>query len=404
LHNNDALLEKSLAVIKGLQEEDGGITATPRDEAYPYVYPRDAVIMTTALNTIGEYERSKKFYRFLKGVRRPRGEFYQRYNEGMPYVSNEHELDVTPLVLSGVYDTYRKSGDRPFLEAMWGMVQECAYFTQSVIDVDAGLVFTTNSIHENRKLEEGFEIWVNSAAVKGLLDASRMAGALGHDDLKDAWQSSSRRLLARMIDRLYDEEQGAFIKVMRRSGEKVKAPDMAQLAPFYFGIYRDDGALARTLEHLRAALWNKSVGGFMRFRDFEIVDDWHWYTGGTAASWPFFTLWAARSYRDLGNREGEDACLAFLDSVLTDDLFIPEKVAPLDGYNKWKANELTFGDRTMNGVRKIESNAHKIRAPGYVCWACPLGWAHAEYVLLEMGERSRDYEVLQEGIPSVIKK
>ena len=378
--------------------------ATPRDDAYPYVYPRDAVMMTVAMNTLGEHERSKKFYRFLTGVRRPHGEFYQRYNEGMPYVSNEHELDVTPLVLNGIYDTYRKSGDGAFLESMWGLVQECASFTESTIDVDVGLVFTTNSIHENRKLEEGFEIWANSAAVKGLLDASRMAGALGHDDLKDAWQSSSRRLLARMVEKLYHEEQEALIKEMRRSGEKVMAPDMAQLAPFYFGVYRDDGALARTLERLRGALWNKSIGGFTRFRDFEIVDDWHWYTGGAAASWPFFTLWAARSYRDLGIREGEDACLAFLDSILTEDLFIPEKVAPFDRYNEWKANELNFGDRTMNGMRKIESNAHKIRTPGYVCWACPLGWAHAEYILLEMGERSRDYEVLQEGIASVIKK
>jgi len=402
--HNQALLEKSLAVIVALQEEDGGITATPGDDAYPYVYPRDAVIMTTAMNTLGEYERSKRFYRFLKGVRRPHGEFYQRYNRGMPYVSNEHELDVTPLVLNGIYDTYRKSGDGQFLEAMWGTVLECASFTASSIDADAGLVYTTNSIHENRKLEEGFEIWANSAAVKGLLDASRIAGALGHDDLRDAWESSSRRLLAGIVERLYDREQGTFVKVMRRSGEKVTAPDMAQLAPFYFGVYRDDAALAGTLERLKGALWNKDIGGFNRFRDFEIVDDWHWYTGGSAAAWPFFTLWAARSYRALGIREGEEACLAFLDSVLTDDLFIPEKVAPLNNYNEWKANDVKFGDRTINAVRKIERNAHKIRAPGYVCWACPLGWAHAEYILLEMEEESRDYEVLQEGVPSIIKK
>ncbi len=401
---NQALLDKSLGVIIALQEEDGGITATPCDDAYPYVYPRDAAIMTTAMNALGEYERSKKFYRFLKRVRRPQGEFYQRYNGGMPYVSNDHELDVTPLVLNGIYDTYRKSCDGLFLEEMWGLVKECASFTESSIDVDVGLLYTINSIHENRKLEEGFEIWANSAAVKGLLDASRMAGVLGHEDLKAAWEGSSRRLLARMVEKLYDEEQGAFIKVMRRSGEKVTAPDMAQLAPFYFGVYRDDAALERTLERLKDTLWNRSVGGFNRFRDFEIVDDWHWYSGGNEAAWPFFTLWAARSYRSLGIREGEEACLAFLDSVLTEDFFLPEKVAPVDRYNEWKTNEVKFGDRTLNAIRKIESNTHKIAAPGYVCWACPLGWAHSEYILLEKGQRSRDYEMLQDGIPSVIKK
>jgi GH15 family glucan-1,4-alpha-glucosidase len=237
---NQALLGKSLAVIASLQEADGGILATPRDDVYPFVYPRDAAIMTTAMNALGEYERSKKFYKFLNGVRR---EFYQRYNGGMPYVSNEHELDVTPLVLSGIHDTYAKSRDARFLESMWGMVQECAAFTERSIDGDAGLVYTVNSIHENRKLEEGFEIWANSAAVKGLLDASRMAAALGRDDLRDAWANSSRRLLAKMVERLYDKEQGTFIKVMRRSGERITAPDMSQLAPYYFGIYRDDEAL-----------------------------------------------------------------------------------------------------------------------------------------------------------------
>lgn len=402
--HNQRLLEKSLAVISDLQEEDGGILATPLDDVYPYVYPRDAAVMTVAMNTFGEYERSKKFYRFLKGVRRPRGEFYQRYNARMPYVSNENELDVTPLVLKGIYDTYSKSSDRAFAEEMWGLVKECASFVEKAIDVDVGLVYTVNSIHENRKLEEGFEIWTNSAAVKGLLDASRMAAALGHEDLRDAWEDSSRRLLARVVEMLYDKEKGAFIKVMRRSGEKVAAPDMSQLAPYYFGVYRDDAALERTLECLKTALWDKSIGGFNRFKDFEIVDDWHWYTGGTGAAWPFFTLWAARAYRDLGIREGEDSCLAFLDSIVTDDLFIPEKVAPIDGYQEWKANELKFAHRTMNGVRKIENNVHKIKAQGYACWACPLGWAHAEYILLENEERSRDHEVFQEVIQSVVKK
>lgn|GEM_PF-1003260 len=401
---NQRLLEKSLTVIMALQEEDGGILATPLDDVYPYVYPRDAAIMTKAMNALGKFERSKKFYRFLNGVRRPHGEFYQRYNAGLPYVSNEHELDVTPVVLNGIYDTYRKSRDGPFLEEMWGLVQECASFVETAIDDDMGMVYTANSIHENRKLEEGFEIWTNSAAVTGLLDASRIAGALGHEDLRDAWENSSRRLLSRVVEVLYHKEEGTFIKVMRRSGEKVMAPDMSQLAPFYFGVYRDDAALERTLERLKGALWNKSIGGFNRFRDFEIVDDWHWYTGGTAGVWPFFTLWAARSYKDLGIREGEISCLDFLDSVLTDDLLIPEKVAPLEGYQEWKANELKFAHRTMNGVRKIESKAHKIKAPGYVTWACPLGWAHAEYILLEKQETSKDYEVLQEQIPSVVKK
>ena len=368
-----------------LQEKSGGFTATRADDAYPYVYPRDAVFMTMALNAVSESERSKNFYRFLKGLRRPKGEFYQRYNAGMPYVTNEHELDTTPIVLQGVYDTYSKSRDADFLREMWSLVEECASFTVKTIDAEAGLVYTTNAIHENRELEEGFEIWTNCAAARGLLDAASMAEAMGRQELREEWVGRARTLLAWVWEKLYDVELGSFVKVMRRSGEVVRAPDMSVLAPFYFGLSQDSRVLESTLGRLKSSLWNKQIGGFNRFQDFEVVHDWHWYTGGTGASWPFFTIWAARFYRQLGMKENEEECFGFLDSVVTSNLLIPEKVAPIEGYMLWKEKELEFSDRILNGVRKIEQGAHSIRFPGYVCWACPLGWAHAEYVLLEKG-------------------
>lgn len=54
-------------------------------------------------------------------------------------------------------------------------------------------------------------------------------------------------------------------------------------------------------------------------------------------------------------------------------------------------------------MQKIDRGAHTIQAPGYVCWACPLGWAHAEYILLEKGERRMDYELLQEETSTFVK-
>lgn len=398
--HNPNLLERSVTIIKKLQEEDGGVTATPKDDAYPYVYPRDAVFMTMALNRFSEFERSKRFYRFLTKLRRPHGEFYQRYNEGLPYVTNEHELDTTPIVLQGILDTYLQSGDKEFLGEAWSLVQECAAFTCGAIDQDLGLVYTTNAIHESRELEEGFEIWTNCAAVRGLIDASRAAEAMGQSDLQKYWLAKGQRLFANLIEKLYDPDRGYFVKVMRRSGEKVRAPDMSQLAPFYFGIFDNAEVLERTLKLLESSLWNTSVGGFNRFEDFETVHDWHWYTGGTGASWPFFTIWAAGFYRQLGNREKEQASLRFLDSVLTQDSFIPEKVAPVAGYEQWKSNELEFGDRVINGISKIERKVHSIGLPGYVAWACPLGWAHAEYILYEKGRPPNAFELLKEPIPN----
>jgi len=66
----DGFTKKSIEIICRLQEEDGGILATRSDDAYPFVYPRDASVMTMALNMHGFHARSMKFYHYLNRVRR----------------------------------------------------------------------------------------------------------------------------------------------------------------------------------------------------------------------------------------------------------------------------------------------------------------------------------------------
>jgi len=392
----DGFTKKSIEIICRLQEEDGGILATRSDDAYPFVYPRDASVMTMALNMHGFHARSMKFYHYLNRVRRQDGEIYQRYNKGMPYVTRKREADVTPLVIQGVYDTYRSSGDRGFLESMWELVAEGAIFIVHGIDAATGLVQTNCSVHENVTLEEGFEIWANSASVKGLLDASRVASTLGHPEPAQKWLEEGRRLWARILERLYDGEDGLFVKNLRADGTLVRAPDVAQLAPFYFGLCQNRKTLERTLSHLRQTLWNTEVGGVNRFRDFEVVKDWHWYTGGTGASWPLFTLWMARFYQRLGESDSMEECLRFIRNASTLKMEIPEKVAPMKGYEEWRENETEFNERVTNGIRRSESNP--ISIPDYVAWACPLGWSNAEYVLLGRKEHDADEsDLLSEG-------
>ena len=391
----DGFMKRSLDVICGLQEEDGGILATGKDDAYPFVYPRDSAIMTMALNLHGEHERSKAFYNFIAHAPRPNGEVLQRYNGGHPFVSQMGESDVTPIVIQGIYDTFRTSDDAGFLERMWDVTAEGVGFMTSMLDPEVGLLHTIRSVHEYQGLEEGFEIWANSAAVKGLLDASRIARVLGRRDSADAWLGQARSLWGSVMERLYDHKSGLFIKNLRTDGSKVEAPDVAQVSPFYFGLCDDDKALERTLGYLRTTLWNSGVGGFNRFRDFEVVGDWHWYTGGTKASWPLFTLWMARLYRKLGDHESAEECMSFVRKASTDPRHIPEKVAPLAGYEEWKRYETQYNLRVQQGAARAEASSTSI--PGYVAWACPLGWSHAEYLLQERMGDPDDAALLADG-------
>jgi len=392
----DAFVKRSVEIICGLQEEDGGILATERNDAYPFVYPRDASIMTIALNMHGLHERSMKFYHYLSKVRRPSGEIYQRYNRGMPYVTRKREADVTPIVIQGVYDTYRSSGNRVFLESMWELIAEGASFVMNGVDADTRLVWTSCSVHENQTLEEGFEIWANSASVRGLLDASIIAKNLGHGEIAQTWLAEARGLWRRILERLFDQRSGLFLKNLRTDGTRVDEPDVAQLAPFYFGLCKERKTLERTLKHLMETLWNAEIGGVNRFRDFEVVKDWHWYTGGTGASWPLFTLWMARFYQRLGDLDSFEECLRFIRGASTREMEIPEKVAPVQGYKEWMQNETEYNERVVNGIDKAGRTSPLI--PGYVAWACPLGWSHAEYVRLQGDDEDLDgRELLLDG-------
>jgi GH15 family glucan-1,4-alpha-glucosidase len=392
---DDGLAKRSIEVITSLQEEDGGFLATAKDDAYPFVYPRDAAIMTMALNLHGQYENSKAFYDYIAKVQRENGEVFQRYNAGHPFVSQTGEADVTPIVIQGVYDTFLTSGDSAFLERMWNVTAEGVSFIGLITDPGTGLLHTTRSVHEYQGLEEGFEIWANSAAVKGLLDASKIALTLRRQDAADAWIFQAKSLWRAIMEKLYDPATGLFLKNLRKDGSRVTAPDVAQVAPFYFGLTNDRSSLERTLFHLRETLWNEGIGGFNRFRDFEVVADWHWYTGGTRASWPLFTLWMAKLYRRLGDADSAEQCMRFVRRASTTRLDIPEKVAPLEGYQEWKSNETQFNERVQRGAAKAEGSSVSI--PGYVAWACPLGWSHAEYLLLERKGGPEDAMVLADG-------
>jgi glucoamylase len=390
--SEDGFTKRGIEVICGLQEEDGGILATPRNDAYPFVYPRDASFMTMALNMNGLSDRSKAFYNFVAGVQRPNGEIFQRYNGGHPFVSQTGEADVTPIVIQGILDTFRTTGDSAFLERMWGVTSEGVGFIASVTDAETGLLLTTRSVHEYQGLEEGFEIWANSSAVKGLLDASRIASSLHRQDSADVWVRQARALWKSMQERLLDPKTGLFIKNLRKDGTRVEAPDVAQVAPFYFGLSDDREALRRTLDHMKATLWNEETGGFNRFRDFEVVNDWHWYTGGTKASWPLFTLWMARLYQRVGDAEAASQCLKFVRRASTVPMDIPEKVAPMSGYKEWKQNETQYNLRVQAGAARAEDSS--ISIPGHIAWACPLGWSHAEYLMLGRADNSSEERAL----------
>jgi len=136
------------------------------------------------------------------------------------------------------------------------------------------------------------------------------------------------------------------------------------------------------MDHLRKHIFDEETGGFRRFRKFEICKDWHWYTGGSG-SWVALTCWAAKFYKQLGNREKYRESVKWLNEIASKSKgMLPEHIATKAEYEDWKAHEIEFNSRIINETKKAEKTIKSFKDKKIIYWATPLGWSHAEYILL----------------------
>jgi len=383
------LIKKSVNVIKNLQLKNGGILATPLDEAYPYVYVRDGVIMTKALNRTGNVKASEKFYGFMNKFAKVNHykDIFHRYDkEGHPSASRKKQQDNMGLLLHGLYDTYSFNRDKDFLKEYWNLIKGCCELILKLSKNNYGLVYTETSLHEFFRLENGYEIWANCACCRGLYDAAEMAKILKKWNEAKKWEKKAKSLHKNIKNKLFNKKTGMYMKSERYPN----ISDISQTAPFYFGLEDSEKILRRTASHIKKSLWYRDAGGFRRFKRFEVVKDWHWYTGGSGG-WTAFTAWMARFYRELADKENFELCERWLKKTAskTNGLF-PEHVATKKEYDLWKQNEIEFNNRILEGMEEAEELNRKLKQKfkeDIIYWAMPLGWAHAEYILLKKEEK-----------------
>lgn len=382
--------KKSISVIKKLQLTNGGFLATPKSDGYPYIYPRDSVIMTKALNVTGNYKDSEKFYYFMKKHARIDyfKEVFHRYNmKGIPAVTRKHEHDNNGLIINGIYDTYLHNKNKKFLIDMWPIV---LILVKSILKWKKpnGLISTERSIHEFYRLENGYEIWCNSVSCRALFDASEIASVLERKESK-LWKSEAEKLKKNILKKMFNKKKGVFVKNLKHK----EIVDSTQLSPFYFSLTADKKILKKTLKILKKEIWISDIGGFRRFKKFGVVKDWHWYTGGSGA-WIVITCIVARFYSRLGNKKMFKSCMSFVEEIASrTNGLLPEHVASKVEYDCWKKNEMEYNDRIINAMKSTENlyETHKKKYKNaYIYWALPLGWSHAEYILTKSQENGED--------------
>jgi len=402
------LYRASTAVLRTHESKDflGGIIASlsipwgfnKGDEdlgGYHLVWPRDLVETAGALIAAGAANEAVRVLRYLESTQEAAGNWAQNlWLDGRPYWDGV-QMDETalPILLLDLLRREAAPGTGK-LERWWPMVRNAASF-----------ILRNGPVTQQDRWEEdaGYSPFTLAAEISALLAAADIAELTGHSDAAstlrdtaDAWNDNIERWtyakggdLAQQIgvegyyvriappvtDAAASPTQG-FVPIKNRPpGQNMEAashlvsPDC--LALVRFGLRApDDPRILNTIRVIDALLrvqlpqgpcWYRYNGdGYGEHKDGSPFDG-----TGIGRPWPLLTGERAHYELAAGNTAGADALLTMIENcTVGNSRLLPEQI--------WDADDIP------------ELELFRGKPSGS---ACPLVWAHSEYVKLRRSMR-----------------
>lgn len=362
-------------------EETGGISATAEvDEEreksgrYSYCWPRDAVFITKALDLLGMTKETNKFYdNFCKKTQSRNGMWEQRfYADGTLAPCWGYQIDETASVIYGLYEHYKVTKEKKFLENNLKMCENAMHFLFKYLEYNFNEEEKQDLVKkeiQDKIKEEGrekdhiykhksYDLWEMNEGVHLYSLASIYSAftAMKHiyEETREKFQTN--RLKIEQIEKnivkmnkeqenikkfiqenMYDENQ----KVLHRNCEDSKMDISIMGAVYPFEVFSPtEKVVTNTVEKINMTL-RTYTGGYLRFEQDS-------YMGGTSP-WPVTTLWMAMYYLKCGDKKRAKECFNFVTNSSSNLGFLAEQV----------------DNQTMKPS-----------------WVIGLGWSHAMYIIL----------------------
>ena len=143
------LTNKETGGIQAAIEIDEKLTKCGR---YAYCWPRDAVFIVKAFDTLKMYEETEKFYlKFCKMTQSKSGMWEQRfYTDGNLAPCWGYQIDETASVIYGVYDHYVHTKNMDFVVNNFDMLEKATKFLIKYIDY---------VLEDNGKMHVSYDLW-----------------------------------------------------------------------------------------------------------------------------------------------------------------------------------------------------------------------------------------------------
>lgn len=368
-----ALYNRSLMTIRVHADNGGGIIASSDTDmlhhgrdTYSYVWPRDASIIAHALDVAYYNDAAKQYFKFMTSKLEPGGYLYHKYRvDGVlgsswhPWIINGEarlpiQEDETALTLLMLWEHYEIDKDIEFLESMYNsFIEPAAEFLVQYIEPTLGLPEASFDLWEEKY---GISTYTASAVFAALSAAVQAASLLGKDEAVRTYSAVMQRMRQSIMEYLYDEEMGAFVKLVNldENGDLVydKTIDMSSFfGPILFNVVDvDDERVERAFKAVEEKL--RAVGvseGYVRYEgdNYYTMQD-----AGSPNPWVVTTLWVAQYY-----------------------IMKAKKVEDLE--RAYQMLEWTCSHATSSGVLAEQMHPHTREHLS----TAPLVWSHAEFVL-----------------------
>jgi hypothetical protein len=367
-----AILRRSLVV--GAR---GEVLVSSTSSEFPaFVATRDLASSVVALTELGSYERAKHACQFLLDVQLPSGAWESRYDaDGAPANLGPAE-DVTALAVWALLTYARVAGDREFADRVREPIDEAARYTlERTLNPYLYLVETSGSLHDGT-IGEGYELWNNCAHAAAFALCHRMYGG-----------ERFRRLglLIRRAIGLFMTQDGRFLRRLDHNGYPDPRPDIAIMAPYYFGLWTpNERTVMNSAELVERALWNVEIGGYAGFLPYSAAE-----RVKLPGPWSLYSAWMAQFHFDVSNKDRAETILRWLFNMMRGgelpEWFVPAAVVRRYGREQRRALEQPLGAESgaaaserrrrlaeLDHAERETQQGHSVTAGG------PSLWAHLE--------------------------
>jgi GH15 family glucan-1,4-alpha-glucosidase len=396
------------------------LLASPPDSRYPYIYPRDTSCTVQLFRRLAgsrhgyscaqtAFELMESMAHFMKDVQSESGNWGQRYsldgeNKSI-YKQEDNVAHGIAILCNYLLTCLRLNKEIEDLDDFLLRIERGLHHSHhNFYQRELNLFRSTTSIHESA-VEEGYTCWVNFSYLYAYSLADEVAKRLDPNKIISRSHLNFRKHFLYSVSELF--MSGArYVRRIDPQGHMDLRPDFTLLSPFYYGFLHYRKAMERSVEFIEKQLCDPELGMIMRYLPF--YNDFATHVHAGNGPWLQYTAILAQFHYWNGNTKRGDQLLGYIDRYVNERGEIPEHLSTCKRFEAFMETEWKTGldfakefhkpilldglefdnilEEANNMARSYEKTGRKCMfvdtgSPegGYIQFAAPLMWSHAEF-------------------------